>query len=237
MPVVELEKCIKCGLCYHACPVGAISLNQEGKPLIDTLGCVECGVCIRICPVKTIKRVELPFPEMFKLLSDPALPKITGIPGRGTDEVKTNDVTGRIKRGEVGITIDVGRPNVGTTLEDIVKILKALEAAGVELEKENPQMIILKALEEGKLTSEDLRRIKLMSMVIEGKTLLRDLPKVVEALKAVEKEVNTVFSVGIICRFNDDMSIPCLELLELSGVKPMPFAKINLGLGRPLALD
>ena len=37
----------------------------------------------------------------------------TGVEGRGTEEVKTNDVSGRVKMGEVGFTIELGRPGVG----------------------------------------------------------------------------------------------------------------------------
>ncbi|MCX8186968.1 MAG: 4Fe-4S binding protein [Sulfolobales archaeon] len=232
--MVDTSKCIGCGLCVHACPTGVISLSQSSKAVINSEGCFECGVCVRICPVSAINVVQLPFPQNFKLMSNPALPKITGIPGRGTDEVKTNDVTGRIRRGEVGFAIDVGRPNVGTSLEEVVKILNALENAGVELEKENPQMTILEALRSGKVTLEELRKIRVMSMVLEGKTPLNNLVNAIRALKEIESEIDTVFSLGIICRFNDDLSLPCYDLLEDIGINPMPFGKINLGFGKPL---
>jgi NAD-dependent dihydropyrimidine dehydrogenase PreA subunit len=239
--MIDVTKCTKCYLCFYACPVEAISLNTESNdkrvPTINSERCIECGVCIRICPPKAISRSELYYPYTFKLLSDPALPKITGIPGRGTDEVKTNDVSGRYRRGEIGLTIDVGRPNVTTTLADVIKILKALELAGVELEEENPQSKILEDLKLGRLRYEDLSRVRLMSMVIEGKTKIENLRKVIEALKEVEKEVNTVFSVGIICRINDDFTIPCYEILKELNINVMPFAKVNLGLGRPLITD
>jgi ferredoxin len=127
--------------------------------------------------------------------------------------------------------------NVGTTLADVVKILRKLEEVGVELERENPQMLILEDLRSGRLSYEDLEGIRIMSVVLEVKTSLSSLPRVIKALRDVEKEVNTVFSVGVICRFEDDMSIPCLKVLEELGVTPMPFAKINLGLGRPLVTD
>ena len=237
MPRVVPARCIGCCLCVRACPVKAIALDTNKKAVIDGSRCLECGVCIRICPTNAVEFVEPPYPLKFKVLSNPAPPKITGIPGRGTDEVKTNDVTGRYRRGEVGFTIDVGRPNVGTTLADVVKILRKLEEVGVELERENPQMLILEDLRSGRLSYEDLEGIRIMSVVLEGKTSLSNLPRVIKALRDVEKEVNTVFSVGVICRFEDDMSIPCLKVLEELGVTPMPFAKINLGLGRPLVTD
>lgn len=236
MPIVDVEKCTGCQLCYYACPAEAISLNDAGKAFIDNNKCFECGVCIRICPTKAIYRQELPYPLNIKLLSDPSLPKITGIPGRGTDEVKTNDVTGRYRKGEVGITIDVGRPNVGTTLADVEKIIQALLRAGVELEEENPQMLFLEDKAEGRVKPE-LKSLKILSMVVEGKTKLENLPRVIEELKKVENEVNTVFSIGIICRINEDYTIPCYDALKQLGVEVMPFAKVNLGLGKPLVLD
>ena len=33
--VIDLEKCIACGACVGACPVGAIAPNEEGKMVID----------------------------------------------------------------------------------------------------------------------------------------------------------------------------------------------------------
>lgn len=234
---INQDKCVGCGLCVHACPAEAISLSESGKAVVSSEKCLECGVCVRICPVKAVYLTEPPYPYVFKLMSNPALPKVTGIPGRGTDEVKTNDVTGRVRKGEVGFAIDVGRPNVGTTLADIVKILQALASAGVKLEEENPQMRILEDLKSGKLSYEDLSKVRLMSMVLEGKTKIENLPKVIEALRKVEKEVNTVFSVGVICRINEDFTIPCYDILKELDVNVMPFAKINLGLGKPLILD
>ena len=51
------ERCIafqkvECGTCARVCPVGkeALSLDDEGRPVIHAEFCVGCGVCVRACP-------------------------------------------------------------------------------------------------------------------------------------------------------------------------------------------
>jgi [FeFe] hydrogenase (group B1/B3) len=64
--LIHPEKCINCGICqkvcpYHAivyipvpceeaCPVGAISKDQQGRQEIDYDKCIFCGRCARACP-------------------------------------------------------------------------------------------------------------------------------------------------------------------------------------------
>ena len=49
--------------------------------------------------------------------------------------MKTNDVSGRVKAGEVGFTIEFGRPGVGVWMRDIQQMAWALAEAGVAFEK------------------------------------------------------------------------------------------------------
>ncbi len=45
------EKCIGCGSCVEACPLSAITMDEErNKPLI----CIYCGFCVQYCPHKVI---------------------------------------------------------------------------------------------------------------------------------------------------------------------------------------
>jgi ferredoxin len=56
--VVDAEKCTWCGICYRACPAGAISenvfVNSDYAYIIDPQKCLHCGVCIGKCPYGAI---------------------------------------------------------------------------------------------------------------------------------------------------------------------------------------
>lgn len=40
------------------CPVGAISQDSEGYPVIDYAFCIECGKCVKKCPMKAMEQIE-----------------------------------------------------------------------------------------------------------------------------------------------------------------------------------
>lgn len=52
---VDEEKCVSCGLCAKACPVGAVRGAEKGRPyFIDRQLCLKCGACIARCPKEAI---------------------------------------------------------------------------------------------------------------------------------------------------------------------------------------
>jgi pyruvate ferredoxin oxidoreductase delta subunit len=58
-PVIDREKCIKCGRCWMFCPDMAIKMDKkDGKAKVDLDYCKGCGICATECPVKCIKMVK-----------------------------------------------------------------------------------------------------------------------------------------------------------------------------------
>ena len=54
-PVVDLERCIKCGNCQTFCPEGTVILKGGEIVVYDYRFCKGCGVCANECPVDAIK--------------------------------------------------------------------------------------------------------------------------------------------------------------------------------------
>ena len=50
---IDAEKCVGCGGCVGACPMGAIT-PKDGKYFIDPEICANCGGCIGACPAEAI---------------------------------------------------------------------------------------------------------------------------------------------------------------------------------------
>lgn len=53
---IDEDACIGCGACVGGCPVGALSLDDEGKSVCDEGTCIDCGSCVGTCPVGAINQ-------------------------------------------------------------------------------------------------------------------------------------------------------------------------------------
>lgn len=56
-PVVDLKKCIDCGICWLYCPESVIDWEKGQKIKIDYTYCKGCGICAHECPTKAIEMV------------------------------------------------------------------------------------------------------------------------------------------------------------------------------------
>jgi NAD-dependent dihydropyrimidine dehydrogenase PreA subunit len=237
---IDKDACIGCEACHPFCPMGAIAtVEWQGAQIseVNQDECVECGVCLRVqvCPTDAIIRPELKWPRLVRaLFSDPLTQHpSTKLEGRGTEEMKTNDVTGRFPRGMAGIAVEMGRPGVGATFKDIQTVSMALAEAGVQFEPENPTSALIVDKQTGKLDSEIIDE-KVLSAIIEFSVRQENLGDVLSVLKGVSRRIDTVFSLCLICRAEADQTFPVLPLAKKAGFDARPNTKTNVGLGRPL---
>jgi pyruvate ferredoxin oxidoreductase delta subunit len=56
-PILDREKCDKCGLCWLYCPDAAIKPLYDGYYEIDLYYCKGCGICAKECRRGAIKMI------------------------------------------------------------------------------------------------------------------------------------------------------------------------------------
>src|SRR5947208_8045518 len=154
-----------------------------------------------VCPTSAITPDELTWPRVVRrAFSDPVVThESTGVHGRGTEEVKTNDVTNRVSVGEVGYVVEFGRPTVGVRFRDIEKMTQALAAMGIEFEEKNPVTHMMSDRKTGKLR-DDILNEKILSAIVEFKTGIESVPAVLRRVDEVSKTLQTVVAVGVSTR-------------------------------------
>jgi len=237
--IIFKDLCIGCGRCQPYCPAGAISF-VDMRSSVDQDRCLECGTCLRsgICPVDAIREPAnvYEYPRALrKYFSDPtSTHAVTQIQGRGTEESKTNDVTNRCGPDEVGVAIEIGRPTLGMSLFDIQKITRALaESGGHKIEPNNPIHSMIENHETGDLKPELLGE-RVLSAIIEMQIPKAQLTGILQTLKKVIPQLDSVFTLDVVMRLGPGLTMPqdVLETINSEGFTWRPNAKINLGLGR-----
>jgi ferredoxin len=232
--VVDRNECVECYACFNG-----LSQEHLNPTMVRTMRRVFQAMRLRfdpepdVCPTAAFEPDKLEWPRVVRrAFSDPRVPhESTGVSGRGTEEVKTNDVSGRVKVGEVGFTIEFGRPGVGVWFSDIQKMSWAMAGAGVSFEKKNPVTSLMSDVATGTLR-EDILGEKVMSAILEIKTTVDRTEEIILLVREVEKQLDTVVSIGVgtRCDENGDENVVA-PILERLGYK-LERAKTNIGLGR-----
>jgi NAD-dependent dihydropyrimidine dehydrogenase PreA subunit len=235
---IDQDKCIACGECIDFCPMNCIA-EKGDKVSVDQDECVECGVCLHaeVCPVDALYMPEeaRQYPRLVRAqFSDPGVQHpSTNQGGRGTEEMKTNDVTGRFRRGEFGMALEFGRPGTGARMADIEKVLLELVKMDVELEHDNAVFAFLEQPFTGRMKPE-FRNEKVLSAILEFKIREEQLEGVVGQIRPILAGLDTVVSWGLATRFAPDGTLPVRQKLAALGLSARPNAKINMGMGRPI---
>lgn len=226
---IDQSLCIGCGGCVPICPMSAIQLNEKAQ--INPEECAECGVCYRsrVCPKDAIKSGRLRWPRTLReIFSNPLSEhKSTGVLGRGTEGIKTNDSANRYQAGFIGVFVELGRPVLGTRFREVERVIKKFKAKGYSILEDNPVAELIAEPETGSLLPEVLDE-KAISALLEfiipesaGKELL-------VILQELGRELETVFSVSVALRALPDGSSPFKNLFP-SGTFTLPNGKVNLG--------
>lgn len=230
---INQEACVECYTCYRGLSVE----NLPPRP-VRLIRRLLAKFHLRfqpepdICPTGSLAPDELQWPRTVRrAFSDPQVShESTGIAGRGTAEVKTNDVTDRIKMGEAGLVLELGRPGVGVYFSEVDWVTRALAPKGVVYERENPVTTLMKDPGRG-IIREDVLEEKVLSCIVESKLKLNQVSEVLVEIKALAPFLNTVISLGLSSRYDQDGADPLKSILHNERYAAWR-AKINLGLGR-----
>lgn len=230
---VNAELCVGCKMCLPYCPVGAISI-EGSVAVIDFDTCTECGACKRsqVCRFNAFEQDEMEWPRTVRPQLSDVFIEYQGVAGRGTEEMKTNDVTGRFKRGFSGVAIELGRPGVATNFRDVELLTKVVAEHGAIFEEKNPVTGYLADLKTGKFPEEMLDE-RVISAIIEILVENDKLEEMINAILEKSDQLDTVFSLDVACPVEEDNTVVAQEILDKMGISYRPNCKTNVGLGKP----
>lgn len=229
---VDRDECVECFACYRNMSTERLNpVLVRGVRKLLGLARVRFDPEPDVCPTSAIEPEELAWPRTVRrAFSDTQAPhQETGVHGRGTEEVKTNDVTDRVREGEAGFVVELGRPAVGVWFRDIERVTRHLAATGVTFERSNPVTGLMVDTASGALNPEVLGE-KAMSAIVEFKVGFDEVPRVLRALEEVARRIDSVIAVGAAGRCDERGGSPLENVLAGSGYLPIR-AKTNIGLG------
>lgn len=231
---VNEDECVECGNCKRFLEVeGRNPTLVRGLRKVFKSVRLQYDSPVDVCVAGALHQPTLEWPRTIrKDFSDPAaVHASTGVPGRGTEEIKTNDVTGWLKEKEAVLIVEVGRPGIGARMRDLEKITTALATLGVDFQPNNPVTTLMTDTKTGQINPEALNE-KVLSAIVEVKIEQARAPIYLDTIRGVVKDFPTVCSVALAGRCGDQGEIPYLDVVNEAGFTPSPTGKTNLGLGR-----
>ena len=232
--VVDKDECVECFACHRGMSMERLNpiLIRLARRTVEIFR-LRFDPQPDVCPTSALTPEELEWPRTVRRAFSDVLVthESTGILGRGTEEVKTNDVTGRLGWGQAGFVVELGRPSVGARFRDIQVVAMALAESGVEFEEMNPVTNLMTNPGRGLMNPEILDE-KVLSAILEFRAPMERVSSLLEILREVAVEIDTVMSVGVASRCDERGGNPLESLLPENGFELLR-AKTNLGLGRP----
>jgi ferredoxin len=238
---IDAESCVECFQCFRG-----MSTEHLNPTIVRSFRRALAWMRLRfdpepdVCPTGAFEPDPLTWPRVVRrAFSDvTATHESTGIHGRGTEEVKTNDVTRRVAIGEAGFVVEFGRPAVGVYFRDIHRMTSALADAGAVFEERNPITQLMSDRQRGTIQA-DILNEKVLSAIVEFKCPLSAAESFVDLVERIAPALDTVVALGVAAVCEPSGGNPIEAVMRRRGY-PIVRGKTNLGLGRvtnPMAAE
>lgn len=232
---INQDECVECGACLR------FVTSEDASPRLVraarrffSLFHLRYDQPIDLCPTGALYQPKLEWPRTLRaefsdnLVVHPS----TGVGGRGTEEIKTNDATNRLAPGRAGVLVEFGRPGVGCRFRDVQKVTMALAPIkDLSFEEKNPVTCLMKDVSTGELDAAILDE-KFLSCILETLMPLERIPDALETVKRILPELDTVISLVVNGRCGPTGEIPYEKIVQDAGFTMRPNGKTNLGLAR-----
>ena len=118
-------------------------------------------------------------------------------------------------------------------MKDVEIVTVPLANIGIVFEPCNPLTSLLDT--STGIVHDDVRNEKILSAIVEFTVPMERFEEVCRVVYEASKRcTNTVFSWGLVVRYDEDGTIPAIKVLDKLGIAVPKNAKVNVGLGRPL---